>query len=198
MRTQQRRFVVEVKSSRRRSTVAPKSIWGDTDFKALVREAEAETEHLFVSPKDDAAVSSDSAEIGQDKQPGFSVTNDHGTDQPKPLQVLSLDAVFETQSKVDDAASRSSGASAENGEPTRRVARVPKRQRTVKRDLRGLSTADASLNEARDLVEEMDPDVLAVLDAENRRLKGILRQRLVEQNKKLRTMLERFDLRASQ
>ncbi|SEI12453.1 hypothetical protein SAMN05216228_102481 [Rhizobium tibeticum] len=197
MRTQQRRFVVEVKSSRRRSTVAPKSIWGDTDFKALVREAKAETEHLFVSPKNDVAVPSDSAEIGQDKQPEFSVTNDHGTDQPKPPQVLSLDAVFETQRKVDDAASRS-GASAENAGPTRRVARVTKRQRTVKRDLRALSTADASLNEARDLVEEVDPDVLAVLDAENRRLKGILRQRLVEQNKKLRTMLERFDLRASQ
>lgn len=37
MKPQQRNFIVEVKSGRRRSAVRPASIWGDTDLKALVR-----------------------------------------------------------------------------------------------------------------------------------------------------------------
>ena len=39
MKPQQRNFIVEVKSGRRRSAVRPASIWGDTDLKALVGSA---------------------------------------------------------------------------------------------------------------------------------------------------------------
>lgn len=39
--------IVEAKSARRRSALRPASIWGDTDLKALVREAETEAPHLF-------------------------------------------------------------------------------------------------------------------------------------------------------
>lgn len=47
MRPQQRKFEVEVKPSRRRTTTRPSSIWGDTDLRALAREAEADAPHLF-------------------------------------------------------------------------------------------------------------------------------------------------------
>lgn len=47
MKPQQRKFIVEVKSARRRTTTSPSSIWGDTDLKALVRQAETEAPHLF-------------------------------------------------------------------------------------------------------------------------------------------------------
>lgn len=47
MKSQQRTFVVEFKSARRRSTTRPESIWADTDLKAHVRDAEADAPHLF-------------------------------------------------------------------------------------------------------------------------------------------------------
>ncbi|MET4689523.1 hypothetical protein [Sinorhizobium fredii] len=47
MKPQQRKFIVEVKSARRRSTTSQSSIWGDTDLKALARAAETEAPHLF-------------------------------------------------------------------------------------------------------------------------------------------------------
>jgi hypothetical protein len=43
----QRSFVVERKSSRRRPKAETSSIWGDTDFKALARAAEAEAPNIF-------------------------------------------------------------------------------------------------------------------------------------------------------
>lgn len=47
MKSQQRTFVVEFKSPRRRSKTPPASIWGNTDLDALVRDAEADAPHLF-------------------------------------------------------------------------------------------------------------------------------------------------------
>lgn len=47
MKTPQRRFVVEFKSGRRQPKAQTKSIWGNTDLKALAREVEETTPHLF-------------------------------------------------------------------------------------------------------------------------------------------------------
>ena len=47
MKTQQRKFVVEFKSGRRRSAKQPDSIWGNADLKSLARQAQAEAPHLF-------------------------------------------------------------------------------------------------------------------------------------------------------
>lgn len=47
MKPQQRKFIVEVKSPRRRLTTSQSSIWGDTDLKAIARAAETEAPHLF-------------------------------------------------------------------------------------------------------------------------------------------------------
>ncbi len=53
----QRSFVVERKSSRRRPKAEASSIWGDTDFKALARAAEAEAPNIFkAQPEQPAAV----------------------------------------------------------------------------------------------------------------------------------------------
>lgn len=43
LRRPTRQFTVEVRSSNRRSSLKPTSIWGDIDLKALAREAEAES-----------------------------------------------------------------------------------------------------------------------------------------------------------
>ncbi|WP_028055615.1 hypothetical protein [Sinorhizobium medicae] len=53
MKAPQRRFVVEFKSGRRQPKARSKSIWGDTDLKALAREVEEKASHLFNS--DEAA-----------------------------------------------------------------------------------------------------------------------------------------------
>lgn len=47
MKPQQRKFIVEVKSPRRRSTTSQSSIWGDTDLKAIARAAKTDAPHLF-------------------------------------------------------------------------------------------------------------------------------------------------------
>ncbi|QWW72271.1 hypothetical protein [Rhizobium sp. WYJ-E13] len=47
MKTQQRKFVVEIKSRRRQSKAVAQSIWGDTDFKALTRQVEDDKPDLF-------------------------------------------------------------------------------------------------------------------------------------------------------
>lgn len=60
MKTPQRRFVVEFKSGRRQPKAQTKSIWGDTDLKALARDVEETASHLFNS--DEALGTPDSVE----------------------------------------------------------------------------------------------------------------------------------------
>lgn len=50
MRKPQRTFVVEVKQSRRRLSSKSNSIWGDTDLKALANQVESDAMHFFVAP----------------------------------------------------------------------------------------------------------------------------------------------------
>ncbi|MEK1929289.1 MAG: hypothetical protein AAAC47_05785 [Pararhizobium sp.] len=47
MKTPQRNFVVEFKPGRRQPKAETASIWGNTDFKALVREVEDKVPYLF-------------------------------------------------------------------------------------------------------------------------------------------------------
>lgn len=42
-----RPFVVEIKSGRRRTNLPQNSVWGTTDLKAMLREAENDAPHLF-------------------------------------------------------------------------------------------------------------------------------------------------------
>jgi hypothetical protein len=192
MKTQQRKFVVERKSGRRRLTMQPKSIWGDTDLKALVREVETDAPHLF----EPSAVSDTSFQISESQtEPRPDVQQSHDTetgDQP-PTEILPVAAEQNTLQGGDLA----SGATVQlrpNG-PRPRPQRKAKRRR-VASDNRQAESANIALT-VRPTIDKggATDDELVALEQENRRLKGLLAQHFRQQNVQLRAMLARFAVR---
>ncbi|MGF6178376.1 hypothetical protein [Ensifer sp. 4252] len=172
MKPQQRKFIVEFKSSRRRSTVQAPSIWGDTDLKALAREAESEAPHLFeidgravdLAPKQGAEVRAQE-EITLDSVPRLNPNTapEEVTVLPDPSEEASLVDVRPVTTAVPQISKLP------------RPARVrPARSKTL------------------DTPIQVSVDDLAALQEENRRLKGLLARRLQQENAQLRRMLERF------
>ncbi|WP_429819924.1 hypothetical protein [Ensifer sp. B1-9] len=177
MKPQQRKFIVEVKSARRRSTIKPASIWGDTDLKALVRKAETEAPHLF-----------EPAEGPNELSPAQSVeirAND-STSAGDTTQIAEPADLTETVAGVEEA----SISPLETDSPKMALATAPKRRRSTRNILRnGRVTTKAATEVAT------SPDDLAALEDENRRLKGLLAHRLQQENAELRKMLERFGVK---
>jgi hypothetical protein len=189
MKTQKRPFVVERKLGRRRLTLQPTSIWGDTDLKALVQKVEADAPHLFepsnASGLEDAAnlpiaqrsetPVSDNVEIGDDEQDAVS-TVEAEPDHPLQGDVLSFSAV----------PARKAGSSG------KRASKVVKRREKARIRTSGAG-ADAAANELSFSTQvQATADDLDALDIENRRLKGLLANHLRQENVQLRAMLERF------
>jgi hypothetical protein len=191
MKTQQRTFVVEFKSTRRRSTMKQDAIWGSTDLKALAREAEAEAPHLFepnmVSPTEgqDRVMSPDSEptthrddriETVNDKRISASLAETEQSYPPQQNNVAAFSPVSESKENLP-----------ELGHPRtsrrRREARVVHRARGVK---------SAALVRSAATHGEIPSDELVALEEENRRLQGLLAEHLRQQNVQLRKMLERF------
>jgi len=193
MKTQQRTFVVERKSARRRSAMQPASIWDDTDLKALVREAEADAPHLFEAnmvskaPSQDGVLRpdaglethlDDNSETGVDTQILASSDEAEQTDPSQQGDDLTLAPVPQLN---EDASRRGSPRAARR----RRKANVDHHAKGVK------SAATVRLAAAQ---VEAPADALVVLDDENRRLKALLANRLRQENMQLREMLARFDV----
>lgn len=177
MKPQQRKFIVEVKSARRRSTIKPDSIWGDTDLKALVRKAETEAPHLF-----------EPTEGPNELSPAQSVeirAND-STSAGDTTQIAESADLTETVAGVEEA----SISPLETDSPKMALATAPKRRRSTRNILRKGRVATKAATEA-----EASPDDLVALEEENRRLKGLLAHRLRQENILLRKMLERLDVR---
>ncbi|KQW61090.1 hypothetical protein ASD02_23470 [Ensifer sp. Root1252] len=172
MKPQQRNFIVEVKSGRRRSAVRPASIWGDTDLKALVRPRAKRRISSQLSVKPSAP--RQSAE-GCD-QIGGTVS---GT-----LPVAGPAAVAE-EAVVLPAHSEEASGSLVNAILPIKALQVPKRPRPTRfvRSPRSKKVATAV---------PVAVDELAALEEENRRLKGLLARRVRQENALLRKMLERF------
>ncbi|MBD9561084.1 hypothetical protein [Ensifer sp. ENS03] len=177
MKPQQRKFVVEFKSARRRSTTSQSSIWGDTDLKALVRAAETEAPHLFepaqrmklpspettaeVLPNEGAVIEAAApiADLADPTEGGTgSVDVFSGSAPIPPLEVDRPQAI--------------------------RQKTKPKRQGSRRGRPIGSRTVIATPEAIADL---------AALEEENRRLKALLAQRLRQENILLQKMLERFE-----
>jgi hypothetical protein len=189
MKTQQRSFVVEIKSTRRRSKVAPKSIWGDTDFKALVREAEAEAPHLITH--DIAAEAS-----GQDAD---HAPNLEPQERPADLGVGEEQQVQASSVEVDQSLSQdedlTSGVISQNRvDPPRQVSRRKSGRRHA---IRLEHPVDEESDEPTVLpVVQSEPsgDEITALETENRHLKSLRAEQLRQQNLQLRKMLARFTI----
>ena len=178
MKPQQRKFIVEVKSPRRRSMIRPTSIWGDTDLKALVREAETEAPHLF-EPVEGRSEFSPAQSV--ELRPNDSASTVH-TPPPADPPVL-MEVVADVDEALDDAAIALSDAD----KPKTSSGKRPNRRRRTRSIHRGDRRTPIAATEV-----ETAPDDLAALEEEYRWLKGLLLHRLHQENIQLRRMLERF------
>ena len=191
MKTQQRKFVVELKSARRRSTMRPASIWGDTDLKALVREAEADAPHLFEAnmvsktPGEDGALRADArpetplndnTETGDDGQISASPVEAEQTYSPQQDNELTFNSVPQLQ---EDASGR-------------RSPRAARRRRKADISHHANGAKDAATLRSTAAQVKAPADELVALDEENRRLRGLLANHLRQQNMQLRKMLARL------
>ena len=186
MKTPQRKFVVEFKSPRRLATARTNSIWGDTDPKALAREVadqsfdlnhSGKTSHLvgagaitLPDPVDKTAVYVDAFEIGN-------------------LQADDLN----TDELAVNAAHLPVGSAAAAAEPLKTPEATSKRAPKSRIGGRQASALDEAVPSVLpEVAAESVLDEIAVLDAENKRLKQLLVEHLRDQNLTLKRMLERF------
>lgn len=201
MRTPQRKFVVEFKSGRRQQRAGTKSIWGDTDLKAFVRKAEDDAPHLF----------------GPNETLGSS--DDDGSKSPEPMNLRYASAA---ERDSDSACTMLQAADQEEEVAPKQhedylvvpdtvgqakvihTARQPRDPSTAKPRSRARRAAAPAIDgkdrnnggpSARSLTAGVAVSLqeLAVLDLENKRLKGMLAELLRAQNVQIKRMLERFD-----
>ncbi|MBB3918692.1 hypothetical protein [Rhizobium fabae] len=190
MKTPQRKFVVEYKLGRRRSTTQPDSIWGNTDLKAFVRQAETEAPHLFESKTGLDALGLPGG-MPQDQQSVNQLNKSDNTSNQNQLAASLTEAVQIGSSRTDHGSVSSISRS---------------KKHAVKRRARGAATrvderrlenhvdvaSDEHGKEPATTHVEAPIDELAALDAENRQLKALLIRHLHQENLQLRKMLERF------
>ncbi len=190
MKTQQRKFVVEFKSARRRSKTQPASIWAGTDLEAAVRETASQTPNLFEpSTLSIPAVQESQIESAPVPVRSIDVSSEGRTDPTIEVPV----AAFETPTvQQKDSVTVSSDSKAEAMEPeltSPNQSAPPPKQRAARQKNR---VPQASNRATRLAKIDTQFDDLAGLEEENRRLKRLLAIRLRQENLQLQTMLRRF------
>ncbi|EJC75369.1 hypothetical protein Rleg10DRAFT_3977 [Rhizobium leguminosarum bv. trifolii WSM2012] len=191
MKTPQRKFVVEFKSGRRRSTTQPDSIWGNTDLKAFARQAETDAPHLFES-KMGLAASNQPGEMPQEQRSGNHLDERDNASNQKQLAPSLTDAVQIPSLKTDQGSVGAISRSTKHAVTRRARGAAPRMDESrLEHSLHGESDERGQASAAK---VEAPIDELAVLDTENRRLKVLLIRQLHQENLQLRKMLERFDV----
>ncbi|KPH05320.1 hypothetical protein CO657_28575 (plasmid) [Rhizobium acidisoli] len=190
MKTPQRNFIVELKSKRRRSTMPPVSIWGNTDLKAFARQAETDAPHLFEA-KTGLGTLSQGDEVQSDRMPQRQI-DDHCEGGSQNQGGVSLNESGQSVSSQNDRGRA-------NSMPRSKKPRAERRRpdATTATDDTGPeayldSTTKAGDERSATAEVETAIDELVALDAENRHLKALLSKQLHQQNIRLRKMLERF------
>ncbi|MBO9136756.1 hypothetical protein J5289_27465 (plasmid) [Rhizobium sp. B230/85] len=135
MRTQQRSFVVEIKSARRRLKTQPKSIWGNTDFAALVRDTEA-TLPFMHNANSETPLRRENLPTGLEKQIEVADVSEVGGETHRQLPVIDCDQI---ERNHQDAVSNSSQVvKVPAGEPTRQTVKALNRMRKKALAVNGL------------------------------------------------------------
>ncbi|AYG63975.1 MULTISPECIES: hypothetical protein [Rhizobium] len=190
MKTQQRKFVVELKSARRRTAMRPASIWGDTDLKALALEAEVDAPHLF----EPNVVSNGPKREGEpwaDPKPKTRLNNNFETGDDKQISAPSLDAGQICPPQQDNGLTFTSVSPLKEGS-SRRPRKDAKHRRDANVNYHANDTASLPSAQSNDSHGDISVDELIALDEENRRLKALLVKHLLQQNMQIRKMLARF------
>ncbi|EPE93755.1 hypothetical protein RGCCGE502_33191 (plasmid) [Rhizobium grahamii CCGE 502] len=204
MRTPQRSFVVEFKSRRRHQNPSATSIWGNADLKAIAREVEEETSHLFGTSERD----SDGVE------PAIATSNPAG-EGPGTVKVAvvsstsvdgapSLSAPADLPARAQAAEALAHPVGGPSPKKRRHATTAVKKHKNSKLRPAKIAVRSSALDFRRQEpapqvlnIEAPSVDDLDVLDAENRRMRALLAERLRRENGQLRTMLTRFDLDSS-
>lgn len=179
-----RNFVVELKSSRRQTKPQNRSIWGDTDLKALASEVEANLPVSRVGRGTSLALEKRSkqqpipgSESGGTRSSSDTLTGDKLTQtpsMPRILQALPQAAVEPQANPVQEETDRT---------PARRVSSSEgSDDENEKKQSNSISAKP----------QVPGTDELAVLEAENHRLKAMLGLQLRVENHELRKMLARL------
>ncbi len=196
MKKPQRKFVVEFKSGRRLTKGGANSIWGNTDLKAVAREVEDHSSHLFAGAKTTVPeVTEPTPRPSAHFAPGepvvegavlYALTNPMSADSPVSPSA-NIDEIAQpaptpvgpvTISKIDQVA-----------EPEQTPLAPPAGPKTVKPPKKA---PRPQVPAARAVTAATTPDDLATLEAENKRLRQLLTSQLRAQNAELKRMLERF------
>lgn len=192
MKSQQRTFVVEFKSPRRRSATRPASIWGDTDLQALVREAEADAPHLF-EPNMVSKTPGQDGELRPHSRLDAHIDDTAETKDDMQVSASSVEAEQIPSQQANDLTFSSVSQLKENSSGRRSPRATTRRhEASVNREADDTKSAPSMRSTAAQI--EAHVDELVALDQENRRLKGLLAKHLVQQNMQLRKMLARFDV----
>jgi hypothetical protein len=191
MKTQQRKFVVERKVGRRRLTMQPASIWGDTDLKAFVREVETDAPHLFAHD----TVSDTLGQVSEQQPepvPETHLNEETETADQRPIMASPVEAEKNSPSQQSNVLTLDAAAHLDLDMAVSRSPRTATRRglRTHSRQVEGTKITP-TVRLAAVKVEALGDELIALED-ENRRLKGLLAQHFRQQNMQLRTMLARF------
>ncbi|MBD9524258.1 hypothetical protein IB262_30710 [Ensifer sp. ENS02] len=196
MKKPQRKFVVEFKSGRRLTKGGANSIWGNTDLKAVAREVEDQSSHLFAATKTtEPDVTEPTRQPGAHFAPAEPVvegvvpealTNPINADSP-----ASPSAIIDEISQPDPTPVEPVTVSKINqvAEPEQTPLAPPAVRKTVKASKKAPRPQAPA---ARAVTAATTPDDLATLEAENKHLRQLLTSQLRAQNAELKRMLERF------
>lgn len=193
MKTPQRRFVVEFKTGRRKARAQTNSIWGDTDLKALTREVEDTTWHLFNSKEAPGAPDSGGATR---VVPINAACVNEATDSVATPFANGAEIEVSKHQQADHPAE--ADVQVQESQPAwqpRTTSSGTPRKRVPDKTLAHNSKLGNEVREARigTIGNPISLDELAALSADNKRLKGLLAEQLCAQNVWLKKMLERFN-----
>jgi hypothetical protein len=190
MKRPNRDFVVEYKGARKRGTSQPKSIWGDIDLHSAAKSVEADgLLPIDTSPPSSAEVSQNgpvSTLVGPTPK-AFAVEEPVVTEAAETF--VAAEEVVEKQPSVPSQADTLEHPAADKTTPPPRKARgkdlKPRRRRA-----QIAAMTDAPSKPESGIAWE---DELAQLDAENRRLRRELSEKLRAENEALVAMLQRVN-----
>lgn len=188
MKTPPRRFIVEFKQVRRRSKERTNSVWGNTDLKALTREVEEMAPHLFNLTEEPV---SPNVAYGPPASPNaeFLIAD-------KENIGLGPEAVTPAQGS-ENAFSGLHNSSHSAVDATDKLQETPPVSHTRTNSKQRISRKlpeRLSLDGRENVERPISRDELATLEAENKRLKRLLAERILTQNLQLKKMLDRFNL----
>jgi hypothetical protein len=186
MKAPRREFVVEYKSTRRQTKAQPKSIWGNLDLGAVARQVDADdvlpaeqpSRSQLVEPRQVEPASSSNAAI-------------HAAEVLENVddRQVSADANREI---VDAVLPRDIDVPIDASPPAEAADPLPPKTRKRTSVTRKLSPRPSDAPHAVLPPVELDDDIVA-LDAENRRLKRLMADKLRSENDQLRSILDRLE-----